>query len=197
MSPIFLYNGGILLRNGMIAANANCCCSSSSSSSSVIGCGCEQSIGAICSSISISIANFWNGAGAQINLPNDIHNFEGGNTNYVINDMNCSFNVSTSLNCQLNTGSSPEANDDTLLITLGVVITPLCDLWCEQPPGNVTPVGATTFEIQFDPGPCDETGFADISGNYNLLILGNAPCGGVPGGGNMSVTWGVSQAPCA
>lgn len=32
MAPIFLHNGGILLRNGAIAVNPNCCCSSSSSS---------------------------------------------------------------------------------------------------------------------------------------------------------------------
>lgn len=36
MAPIYLYNGGILLRNGMIAIGPNCCCSSSSSSSSTV-----------------------------------------------------------------------------------------------------------------------------------------------------------------
>jgi len=32
MAPIYLYNGGILLRDGKMAVNQNCCCSSSSSS---------------------------------------------------------------------------------------------------------------------------------------------------------------------
>ena len=79
MAPIYLYNGGILVRDGKVAVNQNCCCSSSSS--------CCDSLNYFGNyyTIRITFSGPWGGLCRDVPLDTPVYSLTGG--------VNCDFTI--------------------------------------------------------------------------------------------------------
>ena len=86
MAPIYLYNGGILLRDGKVAVNQNCCCSSSSCCDNLFYSGNSYTI-------RINFSRPWGGTCTDVPLDTSVYSLTGG--------VNCNFTVYIDLDTSL------------------------------------------------------------------------------------------------
>lgn len=192
MPPIYLYNGKILVRNNQIAAHENCCCVSPTLTPTLTltptppkpGCACGPTVG-VCSSVTWSVNSIYDALGNQFDITDTIA-FEGLTNNYV-SPTNPAVNVSIGYVCDI--------VDKQLVIDLSISLLFNAFYYC-KPNGDVGEgiYNSQSFTRQIVGVDCDEFGFIDISGNYNMDIFGvNCPQGDT----TFQATWTISQLPCA
>ena len=203
MSPIYLHTGKILLRNNKIATNQNCCCVTPTftptltptltltpTPSMIIkpGCDCDFSIGNVCSSVTWSMNNMYDAGGNQVDITDTV-NFAGTNFQYV---------SPTNPSVEMNFGIQCNVIDKKLFITFSVssLFAPggTISYYC-KPNGNPADgvFNGQTWTKNIEVEECDDQGFADLSGNYNLDPFGiNCPNGDA----TFQAAWSISQPPC-
>ena len=200
MAPIFLHNGGILLRNGMIATSQNCCCSSSSSSSSVVideGCDCDIILANICNQIDLSITNIFTvTAGVGFNAT---FNLVFGNVPFKFQGRNGVFQLTQNGNpIPPAEGGIITANAEILCIinglkaeiTLRITLVGDGNQFCDI--DLLIPFQSATLELVIPEIECNIEQFADITGNYALNLVATNPNGC---GINTVTQWNISSQP--
>jgi hypothetical protein len=197
MSPIYLYDGKILVRNNKIATNENCCCiitptnTPTPTSTPIFGFGCDciVSTAQVCSSVTWTINNIYDNGGNQFNATDTVQ-FPGLNHFYIFNGAVNAW-VTFSYQCVV--------VNKALSIDLGVSLlfdNGATSYFCKPigDPNNFPYNGQTwTLNIGIPENLCDQNGFVDLSGNYNLNEFGNnCPFGDT----TFQATWSISQPPC-
>lgn len=203
MSPIYLYNGKILLRDNKIATNENCCCVLTPTPTPTVtpspmppGCDCLMILGNLCHCITVEIQAY-DGAGVLTTFVQNgvlpagpVGPFENlpGNFNLVaVGAVGPTFiAITANITCVV--------IDKKVTLTLEISAVPNgAAVYCDQALNNqMNSIQLTQELAELE---CDMAGFVDITGNYNLQLgLTNPnPCLGQPGGANATAQWNITN----
>ena len=203
MSPIYLYNGKILLRDNKIATNENCCCVLTPTPTPTVtpspippGCGCLAILGNLCHCVTVEIQAY-DGNGV---LTTFVHNgvlpagpvgpFQNTPQNFnllAVGAMGPTFiAVTANITCLV--------IDKKATIVLEIVAIPNgAIVYCDQALNN--PMNSIQLISELADLECDMQGFVDITGNYNLQVgaTNPNPCIGGPGGSSATAQWSISN----
>lgn len=194
MSPIYLYNGKILLRDNKIATNENCCCvvttpTVTPTPSPIVGpgCDCAVSLAGLCSSITWSMNTMYDVNGNQFDITDTV-NF-AGLFHFYVSGTNPAVEVTAANQCNI-------VNKQLILdlsITLLFAPNGAVSYYCK--PNGLVGEGvynSQTFTKQIVIEECDMNGFGDLTGNYNMDLFGNnCP----QGDSTFQATWSLLQCP--